>query len=222
MQFLTSWGRSCPITWNACYAAVLESLLTVAADGESKFGSSAAKALRRCSAALPLDVLAASRSAIQTVPGGSRAAMRKLWLPHSIMTSCPCDSRAISSSRLASAAIVNSCSIVQHPCRGGAARLCALAGAPSAAKAVLDTLLALPGAQGKKGAVGGGAHLEVNSRGRQGVRSPSALQQGSCTLHSECQIGRERALQADAAALRLRCLIQCAVGGPSLMLSNLH
>ena len=35
--------------------------------------------------------------------------------------------------------------------RGGAARVCALVAVPSAAKAVLDTLLALPGAQGKKG-----------------------------------------------------------------------
>ena len=42
-----SWGRSCPVTWNACYAAVLESLLAVAADGADKFGGSAAGALRR-------------------------------------------------------------------------------------------------------------------------------------------------------------------------------
>ncbi len=46
-QFLMSWGRSCPVTWNACYAAVLESLLAVAADGADKFGGSAAGALRR-------------------------------------------------------------------------------------------------------------------------------------------------------------------------------
>ena len=37
--------------------------------------------------------------------------------------------------------------------RGGAARVCALVGAPTAAKAVLDTLLALPAAQGKRGAM---------------------------------------------------------------------
>ncbi len=53
--------------------------------------------------------------------------------------------------------------------RGNAARLCALAGAPCAAKAVLATLLALPGAQGKKGAPGGGARLKVNPECQCGI-----------------------------------------------------
>ena len=50
-QFLMSWGRCCPVTWNACYAAVLESLLAAAAAGAAKFGGSAAGALRRYCAA---------------------------------------------------------------------------------------------------------------------------------------------------------------------------
>jgi len=58
----------------------------------------------------------------------------------------------------------------RHPYRGNAARLCALAGAPCAAKAVLATLLALPGAQGKKGAPGAGAGLEVNVHASKSFR----------------------------------------------------